>query len=148
MTDAPRIARGSLSATELAATATCETQVALTRRYGKRATVQQVEARQRGDREHARFHVHASAHHNHAQRKGPCFVATCVYGAEDPRTWRLRRFRDAQLRPYWLGRQCIAMYYATSPKLVAWLSNHPCATDGVRWLLDRLVAVLERKDQG
>ena len=150
MTDRePPIARGSLSATELASAATCETRVVLTRRLGKRSTRQQAVRQAQGDAHHQAFHRATTEHHNSGSgtRKGPCFIATCVYGSEHASTWRLRRFRDGVLRPHWFGRQVIAAYYATSPHLVRWLDSHPRAKDGVRHTLDCFIAIVHRKEQ-
>lgn len=51
--------------------------------------------------------------------KGPCYVATAVYGSYDcPEVWTLRRFRDNTLAETWYGRAFIRTYYAISPTLV------------------------------
>ena len=58
-----------------------------------------------------------------------CYVATYLYGVDDPRTQQLRGFRDAYLRRFFLGRWFIRTYYFCSPLLVAlckkipWLAN-------------------------
>lgn len=50
------------------------------------------------------------------EKKGGCYVATCVYGSYDcPEVWTLRRFRDYTLDKTWYGRLFIKTYYATSP---------------------------------
>ncbi|MGZ3721645.1 MAG: CFI-box-CTERM domain-containing protein, partial [Bdellovibrionales bacterium] len=60
-------------------------------------------------------------------KRGPCFVATAVF-ADDPYALELtllRNFRDRNLRPYWLGRRAIYLYYRLSPRAAGWLSRHP-----------------------
>ena len=56
--------------------------------------------------------------------KGPCYVATAVYGTYDcPEVWTLRRFRDYTLAETWYGRAFIRTYYAISPTLVKWFGK-------------------------
>jgi len=56
--------------------------------------------------------------------KGPCYVATAVYGSYDcPEVWTLRRFRDYTLAETWYGRAFIYSYYAISPTLVKWFGK-------------------------
>lgn len=76
--------------------------------------------------------------------KGPCYVATAVYGSYDcPEVWTLRRFRDYTLAESWYGRTFIHTYYAISPTLVKWFGKS-------RWFkalclspLDKLVSRLQ-----
>ena len=77
------------------------------------------------------------------EKKGGCYVATCVYGSYDcPQVWTLRRFRDDTLAATWYGRAFIRAYYAVSPTIVKWFGD-------TRWFkglwkggLDKLVSYL------
>lgn len=52
-------------------------------------------------------------------KKGPCYVATAIYGSYDcPEVWVLRRFRDNVLNTSWYGKWFICFYYAIAPYLV------------------------------
>lgn len=53
------------------------------------------------------------------EQKGPCYVATAVYGSYNcPEVWTLRRFRDFVLAETWYGRLFVRTYYAISPSIV------------------------------
>lgn len=56
-----------------------------------------------------------------------CYVATCLYGANDPRTNRLRFFRDDFLLNFPAGRTFTSYYEDYSPKLVDLSLNNPLA---------------------
>lgn len=73
-----------------------------------------------------------------------CFVASAVYGLDDPRTEELRRFRDARLLPSVVGRFAVRIYYFTSPLLVFALEHLPSLAGPVRRLVDLLRAGLRR----
>lgn len=47
-----------------------------------------------------------------------CYIASHLYGVDDPRTNALRRFRDVELMPSLLGRVLVRLYYCISPPLV------------------------------
>lgn len=49
-----------------------------------------------------------------------CYIATVVFGPFSKQTNMLRRFRDAYLMPYMLGRCAVKQYYKVSP----WLVTH------------------------
>lgn len=58
------------------------------------------------------------------QKKGGCYVATCVYGSYDcPEVWVLRRYRDNVLADTWYGRAFIRFYYWAGPKAVKWFGK-------------------------
>jgi hypothetical protein len=58
------------------------------------------------------------------QKSDGCYIATHIYGSYDnENVIILRRFRDEQLRPSYLGRGLISLYYYISPKLVSLLYN-------------------------
>jgi hypothetical protein len=74
-----------------------------------------------------------------------CFIATAVYGSDDVRqVVTLRRFRDEKLMLSLAGRLFIATYYQLSPPFAQWLKNVPRFAKPVRFILDRLVAWLEK----
>lgn len=79
-------------------------------------------------------------------KKGGCYVATCVYGSYDcPQVWTLRRFRDNTLGSTWYGRAFIRTYYAISPTLVKWFGNTNWFKKLWKGKLDRMVAKLQSR---
>ena len=81
---------------------------------------------------------------NLANKKGGCYVATCVYGSYDcPEVWTLRRFRDNTLGSTWYGRAFIHVYYAISPTIVKWFGNTAWFKKMWKGTLDRMVKNLE-----
>ena len=73
-----------------------------------------------------------------------CFVATSLYGLDDPRTEALRAFRDRSLMPSAAGRALVSAYYRTSPALVSVLDRAPALRSAARLALDLIRAVLVR----
>lgn len=71
-------------------------------------------ARIKGEKEHDRFNAEIKS--QTADRR--CFIASHVYGIDDPRTEALRRFRDSRLMPSKPGRLLVRIYYALSPAAV------------------------------
>jgi len=71
-------------------------------------------ARSRGDVAHDQFNTEIKA----AARDSRCFIASQVYGLNDPRTDALRVWRDEVLMPNTLGRLLVRVYYASSPFVV------------------------------
>jgi len=125
-----------VSASEIANLFHCEQKIVLDRRHGERHTREQVQAQQRGIAVHDAVDRQARAQHNQPQSKPGCFVATHVYGDDDPRTWELRRFRDRALMPSAMGRWLVRWYYRHSPRWVVWLNRHPRLTAPIRRVLD------------
>lgn len=128
-----------VSATELAALGYCEIKSVLDRRHGEVVSSRQQERREEGRRSHAHFDRVVSVEHNKpaAPVSDPrCFIATVVYGAIDPRTDELRRFRDRTLLTRWWGRAAVQLYYATSPTIARALRSRPACTAHVRRMLD------------
>lgn len=127
-----------VSASQLAALGYCETKFVLDGKHGERVTKEQQAARNRGNHYHEQFHERAVKSHNARpdHRTGPCFIATAVYGSQDPRTNELRRFRDLVLQPSPWGRGLIKTYYTISPPIAAWIGRHPAAVVVVRKSLD------------
>lgn len=137
----------SVSATDLAGLMTCETQVQLNARHGKKRAASAEVYTRRGDAEHARRHkqvmrVHAKARRASADSR--CFIATAVYGESAWETEQLRLWRDRCLRSSVLGRLFIALYYRLSPPLARWLQAHPMAARCVRRVLDKWVDRIHR----
>ena len=81
---------------------------------------------------------------NQANKKGGCYVATCVYGSYDcPQVWTLRRYRDDTLGATWYGRAFIRTYYAISPTLVKWFGHTKWFKKMWQGKLDRMVKKLQ-----
>jgi len=125
-----------VSASEIANLFHCEQKIVLDRRHGERHTREQVQAQRHGIEVHDAVDRQARAQHNQPQHKPGCFVATHVYGDDDPRTWQLRRFRDRALMPSAFGRWLVRRYYRYSPQWVAWLDRRPHLAAPVRRVLD------------
>ncbi|WP_430869464.1 CFI-box-CTERM domain-containing protein [Cupriavidus basilensis] len=121
----------TVSASELAQMGVCERLVVFEHRLGKRKTVEQQSASERGIAAHAQFYQEGLAD---AARKGRCYIATAVYG-EGWQTTALRFVRDCYLRPHSAGRWMIAAYYRSSPGICRVLERHPWWLIGARWLL-------------
>lgn len=135
--------RRKVTASQLAELSFCETKVMLRAKYGDRDTATSRQLREGGAREHARFHREVLAHHNktvQGQDRSTvdrrCFVATAVYGVDDPRTEQLRRYRDERLVTKAWGRWLVAAYYALSPTIVRLLDMAP-------WLKPLAVRMLD-----
>lgn len=78
------------------------------------------------------------------ETKGPCYVATAVYGSYDcPEVWTLRRFRDYSLAESMFGRTFIKIYYAISPTLVKWFGKDPFFKKIFKPILDKFVSKLQ-----
>lgn len=78
------------------------------------------------------------------EKKGGCYIATCVYGSYDcPQVWTLRRYRDNCLGKSWYGRLFIRFYYAVSPKLVKWFGNTSWFKSIWKNRLDKMVQKLQ-----
>ncbi|QRD71769.1 hypothetical protein H8Z72_22745 (plasmid) [Xanthomonas citri pv. citri] len=120
-------------------------------REGESVTAGGEAARAAGNAEHDRFHRQVVQAHNRpgpAAQKGPCFVASAVYGFHDARTDELRRFRDVVLLKSAWSAWTVRLYYAVSPPLARWLTARPLAAAGVRWCLDATRACLVRPLMG
>ncbi len=78
------------------------------------------------------------------EKKGGCYVATCVYGSYDcPEVWTLRRYRDNTLGSTWYGRAFIRTYYAISPTLVKWFGDTKWFKKMWKGKLDKMVKKLQ-----
>jgi hypothetical protein len=139
-----RHSRGAnyVSASDLAQMGVCERRMVLAARLGDRRTAHQLAAAARGTRAHRRFFREAlrrNAGVETSEPKGPCFIATAVYG-QGHETEVLRSFRDRVLRPCRTGRWLIGVYYRLSPALAHWLVLHPLAAAAVGVALRPVVA--------
>jgi hypothetical protein len=83
---------------------------------------------------------------NTKSKRGPCFVADAAFGgdpgASEPHIFR--KFRDQRLRPYYLGRQVVWLYYRTSPPVAAWIAGSQLKTRAARWFLTKIATGLKK----
>lgn len=142
-----RTSSRSIAAGALASFVSCEMRHELDHRYGEQVSPERQQRRDEGDRVHLAVHRDAIEHHNsHPRlRKGPCFIASAVFGPDHPDTWALRAFRDMALRPSWAGRQAIAIYYRLSPPIARWLPGHPRITALVRRALEYTITFIPKE---
>jgi hypothetical protein len=138
-----------VSASQVARLGTCEYQLMLEQRHGRRTTAEQDHAIAQGIARHERFHEQGEQAATGAlDSKRWCFIATAIYGMDAPETAILRAFRDKVLRRWRVGRAAVALYYRYSPPLAAALSTRPILTAMVRSALSAVVAILQRAEIG
>ena len=130
-----------VSASDLAQMGRCERLAVFEHRHGSRRTAQQQQARARGLVEHAQFYREGRAAVAQADRKGRCFIATCVFG-EAWQTEVLRQFRDEALRPAAWGRRVICLYYRVTPSICEVLRRWPTLQVPLRMVLGTIAMVL------
>ncbi len=91
-------------------------------------------ARTKGDIEHDKLNKQAEDKR--------CYVASYAYGIDDPRTIRLREFRDENLVGNLPGRILVEVYYRLSPSLIdAAKQFHPLDVL-LRRVIDKIVGWL------
>ena len=129
-----------VSASDLAQMGRCERLVVFEHLYGSRRTARQRHAQARGLVEHEQFYQEGLASAQ-ADRKGRCFIATCVFG-EAWQTEALRRFRDEALRPCVWGRRVIRLYYRGAPGICVVLRQWPPLQFSVRMVLGAIATGL------
>jgi len=100
-------------------------------------------ARARGDAAHEQFNTEMRS----AERDNRCFIASQVYGLNDPRTDALREWRDSVLMPTAAGRLFVKVYYASSPYLVNICRRLSVVDSTMRFLLDGFRRVIHIADQ-
>lgn len=129
-----------VSASDLAQMGRCERLVVFEHLHGSRCTARQQRARARGLVDHEQFYREGLASAQ-ADRKGRCFIATCVFG-EAWQTQVLCRFRDEALRPSVWGRRVIRLYYRGAPSICVVLRRWPALQVPVRMLLGAIATGL------
>lgn len=139
MTLRTRVRRASegVSASELAEMGVCERRMVVEQRYGRIFTASQCEDIRRGLHLHAVFDAQSSGPPSGV--RGPCFIATHVFGHSAPQTQVLRRYRDRVLRASALGGWSVACYYRVAQLVCGWLSHHLYACMSVRMCLGPVV---------
>jgi len=133
-------------ATDLAQMGFCEQACLLKETLGDVDTRESADAKRRGNAEHERFHVQVSAHHNQSRKEAGasdrrCFIASAVYGVDDPRTEQLRRFRDGALATSRAGRLLVTLYYRVSPSIADTLCRFP----RLRPIAGRVLDIIRRR---
>jgi hypothetical protein len=134
-----------VSASDIASLGYCETKLVLEATHGEIVTEHQAQARVRGQVEHQRFDQLATTHHNPAptpEGRGPCWIASAVYGVNDPRTNELRDFRDEVLMRNPVGRLLVRGYYRASPPVARALARRPRLAYAVSRMLDGVRFIL------
>ena len=129
-----------VSVSDLAQMGRCERLVVFEHLFGSRRTARQQHARARGLVEHEQFYREGLASAQ-ADRKGRCFIATCVFG-EAWQTEVLRRFRDEALRPSVWGRRVIRLYYRGAPSICVVLRRWPALQVPMRVVLGAIATGL------
>ncbi len=83
---------------------------------------------------------------NTKAKRGPCFIASAAFADQPfaPELYILREFRDQVLRPWYLGRQLIWIYYRMSPPVADWLSNSQLKMRTMRWLITKMANQLKK----
>lgn len=133
--------RTRIRATDLADMGFCEQKCLMKARHGDVETPEAKAARTRGHAEHQRFDHQVRVAHNtglRGQRDRRCFIASAVYGSNDPRTEALRRFRDEHLIPSTCGRIFVKLYYTLSPLIAALCEKSPLLRTIMKNILDGL----------
>jgi|TARA_R110000782_G_scaffold263717_1_gene356506 hypothetical protein len=95
-------------------------------------------ARARGDAAHEQFNTEIKS------TDSRCFIASHLYGINDPRTEMLRQFRDRVLMPNILGRFWVSVYYQASP----WAVKLCRANSTVDLVIGKLVGCIIKRLEG
>lgn len=118
----------------------CYCPQALSHKYqGTQVSKAAIASRQRGDEAHDAL--------NRAAEDKRCFVASHLWGIDDPRTASLRHFRDKRLMPHAPGRCLVSAYYRLSPSLVDMARRFTLIDAILRWAVTGIVRRVQRKDQ-
>lgn len=135
--DSNRYRKKMVSASDVGRAAYCPHYLQL-KHSGAEVSAAAKAARHKGDVKHDEFNRKAVD-----QR---CYVASYLYGPDDCRTHRLRKFRDDRLATSFAGRACVRFYYAVSPALVSLAKRSRFVRDIVNNLVNSVVARLEARD--
>jgi len=126
-----------VSASEAGRAAFCPHTLEL-KQKGAKPSIQAQKAMQLGVSGHERINKMAT-------QDKRCFIASHLYGVEDPRTTLLRRYRDDVLKKTGSGKVFIAVYYKMSPGLVAVAKKMSMVDMAFRIIVDYLVRCLVEK---
>jgi len=128
-----------ISASDVGRSEFCPNSVAL-KYAGAKPSQRAVAAQDLGNLKHEQFNRQISTDKR-------CYVASYLYGVEDPRTETLRQFRDNTLQCSPGGRVLIAVYYRLSPMVIK-ISKRASWIDRVlRRIVDRLVLRSEQRGE-
>ena len=75
-----------------------------------------------------------------------CFIASHLYGVDDPKTNQLRRFRNKYLVPYRMGRILVKSYYYLSPLVIRLAKQIPIVDRCLLVIVDHVRSYLENGD--
>lgn len=126
-----------ISASDVGRSEFCPNSVAL-KYAGAKPSQRAVAAQDRGNLKHEQFNRQISTDKR-------CYVASYLYGVEDPRTETLRQFRDNTLQCSPGGRILIAFYYRLSPVVIKISKRAPWIDRLLRRIVDRLVLRSEQR---
>lgn len=104
---------------------------------GAKPSADAIVAREKGEASHEQLNRDAN------DRR--CYIASHLYGIDDPRTNLLRDFRDSCLLKYFLGRAFISIYYLASPTLVSMSQRIMLLDLIVRGMVDFIVRNIQRR---
>ena len=133
--------RQMINASDLAQLGVCEQLIVFERSFGKKRTIAQRKAIERGNAAHAAFLDQAvttepAVETSEATR---CFIATATFGLYSPETQLLRCFRDDVLSTCSLGRWIIHCYYQASPPMANAIGRSPLLRGIATLLLSPIV---------
>jgi hypothetical protein len=114
-----------LTATDIAECCVCEQRVVLDHLRGKRRTASSRRLMRAGTAVHAELHREALRELPMHAGDARCFVATALWGADDPRTQALREWRDLWLLKRRWGLAATRLYYRLSPRFIVVMARAP-----------------------
>ena len=94
-------------------------------------------SRERGAAKHADL--------NRQVQERRCYIATYLYGSDDPRTDRLRTFRDEVLMSCAAGRIMTSIYYRISPSLVVAAGKSRMVSQFLAYLVGYVLSRVSKK---
>ena len=127
-----------VSASDVGRTVFCPHSVAL-KHQGAKPSQQAIVARQRGEQRHEVLN-------QKAREDKRCYVASYLYGVDDPRTNMLRKFRDQSITKWPGGRFLVRAYYRVSPTVIQLSEMSPWVKACVHYLVNHLTYWYSRKD--